>query len=65
MDKQSQLKVVCEGFMIIRSDDHPQPRIKYIDCKQREWATYAKFDTKAQRDRAFKKLLELNHVISD
>jgi hypothetical protein len=66
MDKQSQLKVAREGFMIIRKDDTPNIRIKYIDCKQHDWATYAKpFETKASRDRAFNKLLELPHVIND
>ena len=65
MDAKSQSKVVREGFMIIRKDDTPQPRIKFKDAKQREWATYAKFETKAARDRAFDKLMELQHVISD
>ena len=66
MDKRSQLKVVREGFIIIRKTDTPNIRITYIDCKQHEWATLGgNFETKASRDRAFEKMLEQPQVISD
>ena len=33
MDLNSQNKVLNAGFMLIRKDDQPQPRIKYKQCK--------------------------------
>lgn len=36
MEKRSQLKVISEGFMIIRKDDQPTPRIKFKNGNHRE-----------------------------
>lgn len=65
MDKKSQLKVVAWGFSIIRSDDQPSPRIKYIDKAHHDWVTLEKFETKAARDRRMALLLENSQVIED
>lgn len=65
MDAKSQKKVCNAGFIIIRADDHPQPRIKYKNKVRAEWETLEKFETKAARNRRFNKLLELELVISD
>ena len=65
MDSQSQQKVIAAGFTIFRCDDQPTPRIKYKGTESIEWRTYEKFDTKASRDRAFKKLMTMSFAISD
>ncbi|MDR1984102.1 MAG: hypothetical protein LBQ28_04695 [Prevotellaceae bacterium] len=61
MDVNSQKKVIAAGFTIIRCDDYPTPRIKIKNKIHQEWATMQKFETKAERDRLFKTLLELDH----
>lgn len=53
MDQQSQQKVLNAGFIIIRKDDQPTPRIKQKTPFQHEWHTLSKYPTKAERDRAF------------
>ncbi len=40
MDLNSQNKVLKAGFMIIRKDDQPQPRIKYKQFGFPEWRTF-------------------------
>ncbi len=65
MDRKSQDKVLKAGFMIIRKDDYPQPRIKVRGTKGSDYRTYAKFKTKAERDREFDLLLKDEKVISD
>ena len=65
MDKQSQLKVIKAGFLIIRRDDHPVIRIKFIGHGHHEWSTLEKFNTKAERDRKANQLLELSTTIED
>ena len=65
MDKQSQLKVLNAGFTILRSDDQPSPRIKFIDKNHHEWSTLLKFDTKSARDRKLKELFEIQLFIID
>lgn len=65
MDKQSQLKVINAGFTIIRSDDQPSPRIKYIGKDHHEWSTLEKFETKAARDRRIVELLKISTIIND
>ena len=47
------------GFMIIRKDDQPQPRIKYKQFG------FEKFSTKAERDRRFKELTKDSTIIED
>lgn len=47
MNLDSQNKVLKAGFMIIRKDDYPQPKIKYKQFGFPEWRTLEKFDTKA------------------
>ena len=53
------------GFMLIRKDDQPQPRIKYKQFGFPEWRTLEKFATKAERDRRFKQLLKNSNIIED
>ncbi len=65
MDQQSHLKVMEQGFIILRSDDQPSPRIKYIAKGQHNWATLERFETKAARDRKLKDLLQLSHYLFD
>ena len=65
MDKRSQLKVISADFTIIRDDDQPQPRIKYIDRKHHDWVTLENFDTKVARDKRMALLLEHTHIIRD
>lgn len=66
MDQQSQQKVIAAGFTIIRTDDHPSPRIKYKTGNFADGRTLSKFESKAERDRRFKELLEENEdIISD
>ena len=65
MDFQSQIKVINAGFIIIRCDDSPNPRIKVKGDAVCEWRTLEKFDSKAARDRRFKELLKEPSYISD
>lgn len=65
MDLNSQNKVMQAGFMIIRKDDQPQPRIKYKQLGFPEWRTFEKFAIKAERDRRFKELLKDSSIIED
>lgn len=65
MDSRSQHKVINKGFMIIRADDQPQPRIKFKGKGHSEWKTLEKFITKAQRDRRMTDLLQREMIICD
>jgi len=65
MDKNSQLKVIREGFTILRKDNKPKPRIKAKNRENTNWHTFASFETITSRDAAFKKLTELSFVIID
>jgi len=65
MNKRSQLKVIAYGFTIIRSDDQPSPRIKFIDKGHHDWKTLEAFETKAARDRRMALLLENAQIIED
>lgn len=63
IDDQNKLKAA--GFTILRKDDYPTPRIKVSTGKNGAWATYAKYKTKAERDKAFCLLLNDDKIISD
>lgn len=63
MDRKDQDKVLEGGFTIIRKDDYPTPRIK--QRTPRDWTTYGKYGTKAERDRVFARLLKDSKTISD
>lgn len=66
MNLRDQKKVIKAGFIIVRSDDQPSPRIKVKDGKSSEWRTLGKpFPTKAARDRELNQLLKLATVIQD
>lgn len=66
MDANSQQKVMANGFVILRSDDQPNIRIKFKVPGHNEWKTFEKaFDTKAARDRRMKELLEKPNYIFD
>ena len=65
MDKKSQIKVIKAGFTVIRPDNTPQPRIKYLDAVKYEWRTMRNFPSATARDREFKDLLQNPCMISD
>lgn len=65
MDRKSQDKVLRAGFIIIRKDDNPSPRIKARQTEKTDYRTLEKYATKAERDRAFARLLSDEKVISD
>lgn len=65
MDMDSQNKVERAGFIILRKDDYPTPRIKVRSNENGGWKTYKKFETKAERDRAFALFLKDEKTISD
>lgn len=65
MDRKSQDKVLKAGFIIIHKDDHPSPRIKARHVEGTDYRTFEKYATKAERDRAFARLLTDEKVISD
>lgn len=65
MNLKSQAKVLRAGFMIIRKDESPQPKIKYKQFGLPEWRTLEKFGTKAARDRRYKELLHNSTIIED
>ena len=55
-------KLVASGFMIIRRDDYPVPRIKQWGSDG-IWKTLEKFETKAARDRRIKELLQNDKIV--
>lgn len=61
IDDQNKLKKA--GFVIIRKDDYPKPRIKMSTGSNGGWKTYNTFSTKAERDRAFKQMLQDDKII--
>ena len=65
MRTDDQSKLINAGFYIIRKDDYPSPRIKMCTGINGGWRTYKKFDTKAERDKSFNRLLKDEKVISD
>lgn len=65
MDANSRLKVVRAGFTIIRTDDYPNIRIKYMNNEVLNWNTYSTHKTKAERDRQFTDMLKHEKFISD
>ena len=73
MDAASQKKVIDAGFIILRCDNQPSPRIKVKDGNNvnhthscYEWRTLEKdFKSKAARDRRFKELLKQSLIIED
>lgn len=65
MSIDDQQKVRAAGFTIIRKDDHPVPRIKFSSGTNGGWSTLNNYRTKAERDRAFKELLEQKYIIAD
>jgi hypothetical protein len=65
MNTTDQQKVIRAGFILIRPDDQPSPRIKVKDERGHEWRTMEKFETKAARDRKLHRLLESEIIIQD
>ena len=59
-------KLIEAGFLVIREDDNPSPRIKQMVSRGSgscSWVTYEKFSTKAARNRRFAQLLKVKNVI--
>lgn len=59
-------KLIEAGFLVIREDDNPSPRIKQLVSRGSgscSWVTYEKFSTKAARNRRFAQLLKVKNVI--
>jgi hypothetical protein len=65
MNATDQQKVIRAGFVLIRLDDQPSPRIKVKDDHGSEWRTMEKFETKAARDRKLERLLESEIILQD
>lgn len=65
MNLKDQNKLIKAGFMLVRPDDQPSPRIKIKDGKSTEWRTLSNFPSKAARDKKLKELLEIDKVIQD
>lgn len=66
MNLRDQEKLFKAGFVLVRPDDQPSPRIKIKDGKSSEWRTLNKpFPTKAARDWELAQLLTLDTVIQD
>jgi thymidylate synthase (FAD) len=65
MNATDQQKLIKAGFVLVRPDDHPSPRIKVKDDQSSEWRTMERFDSKATRDRELKRLLKSNLIIQD
>jgi len=65
MDAKSQLKVIAAGFVILRCEDQPIPRIKFKAGIVTQWSTLEKFETKAARNRRLQFFLELSNYIQD
>jgi len=65
MDAKSQLKVIAAGFVILRCEDQPKPRIKFKAGIVHQWTTLERFETKAARDRRLKEFLQLSLYIQD
>ena len=60
-----QVKLIKAGFEIVRRDEYPSPRIKLCPGINGGWKTYKKFETKAERDKAFSLLLKDEKIIAD
>jgi hypothetical protein len=58
-------KLMAAGYMVIRSDDQPNIRIKFREEGSGDWATLEKFETKAARDRRIKELLQDDKIIME
>jgi len=65
MESTSMNKLMTAGYMFIRSDDHPNIRIKFRKQGSGDWKTFQKFETKAARDRQIKELLNNDKIIMD
>ena len=56
-------KLQAAGFMIVRRDDYPAPRIKQW-VGDGAWRTLENFPTKAARDRALAEMLKDPKTVS-
>ena len=65
MNSSSQRKIIKAGFMIIRKDDYPQARIKFLDKETYSWKTHKKYATKSSRDKDFDDMLKDLKIIED
>ena len=62
MDWKSRMKLVEQGFTVIRRDDHPQPSIIKA-TEARDWVVLEWFDTKSERNEAVKNMVEDNQDV--
>lgn len=65
MNQSDQKKLCDAGYMIIRRDDQPKPRIKYKMKGVGDWKTLETFESKAARDRRANELNTLKAYIED
>lgn len=63
MTANDQNKLMKAGFMIIRKDDYPSPRIKVCTGSNGGWETHNTYPSKAERDRVFKQMLQDDKII--
>lgn len=66
MTQKDQLKVLKQGFTIIRKDNQPNIRIKFKSGMITDFITYkGKFKTQVERDAQFEELLKNDYFIED
>lgn len=58
-------KLIKKGWVVIRKDDYPEPRIKVATGSNGAWRTLEKYKSKAERDRMFNVLLTADNTIDD
>lgn len=64
MTARDRTKLCAAGYLIIRADNQPSPRIKKF-VRDSTWVTIESFHTKAARDRAMTTMLKQPHIIED
>ena len=65
MGIDDQNKLVNAGFQIIRKDDYPSPRIKFVQAGMEVGRRIRSLRQRLKRDRAFALLLKDEKIISD
>lgn len=65
MNDESHLKLIKEGFTVIRSEDFPGMRIKFKDVEHPEWTEMNTYPSKYARDKALGELVAQPFIIND
>lgn len=64
MTARDRTKLCAAGYLIIRADNQPSPRIKKF-VHDSTWVTIESFPTKAARDRTMTTMLMQAYIIED